>query len=510
MDRLNGVREWLHEVVRSGQSLRRQAVLGVAVATMVTGLLFAGFNYVRERDFLLDTMEQMAIARLDNELLRSPESAQRFWLRLVGETDSLLKPMYLIAPGVRRGDLGSRLQDPGAFRLPLRKDLVDASASRRSDIRVARRTSLWHNRAELHLIAQSASGEVQIGFAIPGLDMHLLGNMAHNALGLLVTALLAGILLYIFLSVWLIRKIRMLRQRFLQIEKGEKPDPLPVGGDDEMDQLFVGFNHMVTELEATDRLRFALADEQAGRREDQEQFAVVRQREVEQRYAALGRLSAGIAHEVNNPLTFIRGAIGPLKRHLQPLLEGREEAQRAPVEELLAVVEEGVERATQIVADMRLLSGTGGVMQSLDVAAGVRQALRLIGWEQRTDRRFVVELPDALPPVRGQEGLLLQVWSNLLVNAIEATEAEQIIKVSAREEDSHIVVTVEDAGEGLPDIAGFDPFEPFASGKESGTGLGLPLVKSLVEKHGGVIELSASSLGGVCATVRLPREERST
>ena len=210
---------------------------------------------------------------------------------------------------------------------------------------------------------------------------------------------------------------------------------------------------------------------------------------------AMGTLAAALAHEVKNPLSGVRGAA-------QLLEPGLDEAGRA----LTHLICEEVDRVVALVDRMEMFAderpidfGPVNIHRVLDRVRQLAEA----GFGR--GRRFVCDYDPSLPPVLGNRDLLVQLFLNLVKNAAEATEeGSGVITLSTRfqvglklsEPDGGgrylpLMVTVQDNGSGIPDAMRHCLFDPFASGKPGGKGLGLALVAKLVADHGGLIELAS-------------------
>jgi two-component system NtrC family sensor kinase len=230
--------------------------------------------------------------------------------------------------------------------------------------------------------------------------------------------------------------------------------------------------------------------------------AVVRSR-------SLGTLAAGTAHEINNPLTFVVANLGFAIRELQ----GAAAPGGAPCEvvEALAEAQEGAERIRLIVHDLRAFSRLeDSAGDGVDVNRVLSSCLNLVGSEVRRRAQLVRELAD-LPPVRGTDGRLGQVFLNLVLNAAQAIPegdppAQTVRVASFVDAGGYVVVEVHDTGVGIaPDVRS-RIFDPFFSTKppHEGSGLGLSICRRIIKGMGG--DITAESVPGRGSTfrVRLP------
>ena len=217
---------------------------------------------------------------------------------------------------------------------------------------------------------------------------------------------------------------------------------------------------------------------------------------VSERMASLGTLAAGVAHEINNPLSFITSNLGYVRTYIE-----HGEGNPAEVISALEDANMGAQRVRKIVLALRSFSRVGdGPQRALDVRLSLEQALTIAGSQLRTRAQVSVNL-GATPLVRADEGRLTQVFLNLLVNAAQAIEpgkpgANEVKLVSSVTTKGDVLIEITDTGCGLSDVARRHLFEPFFTTKPVGvgTGLGLYICHNLVHGMGG--ELSVESVEG--------------
>jgi signal transduction histidine kinase len=248
-----------------------------------------------------------------------------------------------------------------------------------------------------------------------------------------------------------------------------------------------------------------VAIHQARRRRDIEALAEeeARVRELErrlfhaERLSTVGRLAAGMAHEINNPLEGMANYLALLRSDLER--GDRESARRR-----LEGVHEGLRRAEAVVHLVLAHSDPARApMGEVDVAATLRQAAEFV----RSRREFAkvsfdFDLP-ALPHVQGRQTLLGQLFLNIVLNACEAQPQGGEVRIAAHVAEDAVVVTIADRGPGIAAAESGRVFEPFYSTKGS-TGLGLSTCYAIVEQHRGAIEAAPRAGGGAVFTIRLP------
>jgi two-component system cell cycle sensor histidine kinase/response regulator CckA len=228
------------------------------------------------------------------------------------------------------------------------------------------------------------------------------------------------------------------------------------------------------------------------------------------RMGALGTLAASVAHEVNTPLAYVAESLNHVIDRLPALADGRDlEGRIACLSELLEEARRGLEQVKVIASDLHAFARPEERVGAVDLRKVLESALRMASNETRHCARLCVEL-GALPPVRGNEGRLAQVFLNLLSNAAQALPdgqaAEHEIRVIARTSDGQAEVEVSDTGRGIEPGVLPHIFEPFFTTKPvgSGTGLGLAVTRSIVESFGGQISVRSEPGRGTSFTVRLP------
>jgi signal transduction histidine kinase/DNA-binding response OmpR family regulator len=218
-----------------------------------------------------------------------------------------------------------------------------------------------------------------------------------------------------------------------------------------------------------------------------------------EKMAAVGRLAASLAHEINNPLQAIQNSL-----HLA-LHQGLEEEKRR---QFLEMAQQEVTRLVQIVRRMLDFYRPSSAMQPLDVNRPVEDALAIAGKRLQQARIEVVSrLSPNLPPTRGAPNQLTQVFLNVIINALEAMPDGGTLWVGTayHAERRQIVVAFRDSGPGIALEMREHMFEPFHTSKSTGTGLGLAISYGIVERHGGMIEVESPPGSGTTFIVRLPQ-----
>jgi two-component system, NtrC family, sensor kinase len=259
----------------------------------------------------------------------------------------------------------------------------------------------------------------------------------------------------------------------------------------------------------------------------------------QEKMASLGQLTAGIAHEINNPINFVSSNISPLKRDIKDILElmdlykekGTAEFSEdskseiseleedleidyliTEIDQLLAGMEDGAKRTVEIVRGLKLFSRIDEQdVKEVDIHDGLDSTLILLNNSMSGKIKIKKEYGQ-LPMVECLAGKINQVFMNIIGNAIhamidhplEGREPELTIKTST--EDSHVIIAIEDNGPGMPTHVKDKIFEPFFTTKPvgKGTGLGLSIVYTIVENHHGVIWVESELNRGTSFIIKLP------
>jgi signal transduction histidine kinase len=304
-------------------------------------------------------------------------------------------------------------------------------------------------------------------------------HTADTAYAVLAATLILVILasaLGIGISLSLMRPLRRLSDEMRRLSKSPNLNaaPIPVSSDDELGKLTTAFNDMVAEL--------------AGKRALEEEIA------ISNKLTALGRVAAGVAHEINNPLAGMLSCIDTLKKHRE---------QEGLVDRYLPLLQSGLERISRIVQSLLVeVRAThefdpcgpeclDELRPLLDAEVGSRP-LNIV-WENRLS-----------PPTLINRTPTQQILYNLLKNAVEAMPDGGTVSFRAFDGDDGILIEVNDDGPGIPEEERKHLFDPFYTTKPNGTGLGLWIVYNTVERLRGAIRVESQIGEGTLFQVFLP------
>jgi signal transduction histidine kinase len=212
-----------------------------------------------------------------------------------------------------------------------------------------------------------------------------------------------------------------------------------------------------------------------------------------EKLASLGRMSAGIIHEINNPLNFAKTGLFTLKR----MAECFAAEQKTEFIDILRDMEGGINRIIHIVSDLRTFTRPDiGALETVPVLKIIESALRFLSHEWREKVRIEKDIPESLT-LWANRNQATQVLVNLLQNSLDAlntktfTDSRPTIRLSGAEECGHTVIVVRDNGEGIPPENLPKIFDPFFTTKDvgAGMGLGLSICYRIMQQHGGKIDV---------------------
>ncbi|HEY5730954.1 MAG TPA: response regulator [Anaerolineales bacterium] len=229
------------------------------------------------------------------------------------------------------------------------------------------------------------------------------------------------------------------------------------------------------------------------RKVEESQQALLRSEKM----AAAGRLTASIAHEVNNPLQSVQNCLH---------LAGREDISEEKRREYIELARTELERLMKTMQRMLDFYRPGSTkMEKVDVLELLKHVLSLAS-QQMGQRHIevITELPDSLPSIFAVSSQIQQIFFNLILNAFDVMPGGGSLSIRAKSLENGIEILFEDSGPGIPVEMRNNIFEPFFSTKDGGTGLGLTVSYNIVTAHGGTLDLVKGSGDGACFRLFLP------
>lgn len=311
------------------------------------------------------------------------------------------------------------------------------------------------------------------------------------------TVLLAAVV-FMLLSHWVLDPVEQLLGATRRLgETGQVRSGYGSARRDEVGELLRAFDRMASEvMEARSNLEARVAEATA------EIAATQRSLALQERLAATGRLAAGIAHEINNPLGGVRNALERLKR---------DDLTAAKRDQYHALAVEGLERMRDIVRHVLEFARHQPAIGPVDPAGPLRKALAFCAHRFEAEGvRCQDSVPATLPPVTADAGELQQVYLNVLQNALDAMAEdgkESFLRLQADLDAQTISITIADSGVGMTPEECSASVDLFHTTKPvgQGTGLGLSLAHDMVTRSGGTLALASAKGAGTAVTVTLPR-----
>ena len=222
-----------------------------------------------------------------------------------------------------------------------------------------------------------------------------------------------------------------------------------------------------------------------------------------EKLALIGKFAAGISHDIRNPLAVISQASFNIKR----------EAKKLGSEKILKYVEKidkNVSRATEIIEKLLNFSKpTYSKLKRVNLREIIDESIELSRLENRNIDIYISNDLDNSVKIYGDKNSLIQVFVNIIINAMEAMNYEGKIDISMGREGKFALISIKDTGKGIPESIRKQIFEPFFTTKETGTGLGLAIAYRIIKDHGGIIEFKTEENKGTEFIIKLPITEEN-
>ncbi len=306
-------------------------------------------------------------------------------------------------------------------------------------------------------------------------------------IGIVLLGVMTAILVSHLLARTILKPLRLMAVAAKQIARGNLNHRINVDTRDELGELAAAFNTMASSLKERDEQLKEFTRQQIMRSE---------------RLATLGQLSAGVAHEINNPLTGVLTYVRLIIKRLDKRSDSDGEFRR-----YLDKVEKETERVSTIVKNLLDFARQRDPnLKSVDVNMVISESLDLLEHKIRLQNVEVEKYLAILPRVTADFSQLQQVFMNLIINAIEAMEhgGKLVIKTLYDEASKMVEIEFTDTGIGIPKENLPKIFEPFYTTKSKGTGMGLAVVFGIIAQHKGEIDVQSETNKGTTFEIRLP------
>jgi len=349
-------------------------------------------------------------------------------------------------------------------------------------------------------------GHAMIGMTTRYIDETIAG-LRNKMIWITAIAIIVAMMITSIVVRLSLRPIEELAMATGRVAGGDYDVKVREGRNDEIGELAASFNKMTDDLKLS---RNALVEKElleelvVELRETQEQLVQAG------KLAAVGQLAAGVAHEINNPMA---GIMGYAQLLAEKMRRKQEQGIAAPeIPKLLSYVEsmeKQSQRCKQIVQNLLKFARASSEADSstVDCNQVLSETLSLITHQLDTNRiALVTDLQPGLPPVLGHEGKMQQIYTNIIINAMQAMEAGGTITATTSVERGRVITRIKDTGVGIPKEHFDKIFEPFftTKGIGKGTGLGLSVTYGLVQDMGGQISIESTVGAGTTFTISFP------
>ena len=326
--------------------------------------------------------------------------------------------------------------------------------------------------------------ELHLGIREDGLK-HTLARMRIVTIPIIFFVTFLGIVASFVFSRLITKPLNKFVEFTKVLGRGEFGRKVEVRSEDEVGYLARNFNRLSMELK--------MAKEKI-----EEAYTYTHLLQAE-KLSSIGQISAGLAHELKNPMTALKMLFQAFKE--QPDMT-KEDAE---------VISNEIEKIDRILTDFIGFVKQKGLRYSkIDLNALIDRVLSLAAFDiENTDIAVHKDMLEGLPPVKADRALLEQVFLNLIINAIHAMPGGGEIRISGKTDESFTEVMIWDIGVGIPPDIRSKVFDPFFTTKADGTGLGLSIAYNIIKSHGGKLFFNSNEGKGTVFTVRLPKEEEN-
>jgi len=357
----------------------------------------------------------------------------------------------------------------------------------------------------VHPPGRQVLGLLELRIALGPLEAKVLAFRRGFVLVLSGAVVVLAALLYLFGRAEVVDPVAALVEGTRRVARDELDVEIRVHSRGELGVLAGSFNEMTRSLR---RLEDDLTGFMAGLEQQVEartadlraaQETLVRTETL----SSLGKLSASIAHEINNPLA---GILTFAKLVSRTLAEGTpDDARRALLQRNLALIERETQRCSAIVRNLLDFARERPMQpRPMDARVALEEALSLLASEARTQGIALERDLAPVPDVLADFGQLRQAFLNIAANACEAMGTSGRLCVTTRASEEAVEIAFSDTGPGIPPERLAHIFDPFFTTKERGTGLGLSVVYGIVDRHGGEVDVRSEVGKGTSFTIRLP------
>lgn len=325
-------------------------------------------------------------------------------------------------------------------------------------------------------------GTLRIGISLESLKKEVSLLVLKSVLYTGVFIVLA-IVIIAFLFGLITNPLKLLTKEMDETKPGDDAPLLSSTSQDEIGSLRKSFYRLLKRIK----------DDEREREETQRSLLMT------EKMAAIGKLTAGVAHEINNPLG---GALNCIYHFRKGSLPPERQT------EYLQLMENGIKRIQKTVTNLLEYARAPKLERTAtDLHTIIDKSLSLLDYQIRKNQIDVVrEISDKLPSIKVDRNQMSQVFVNVFLNSIQAMGEGGTLKIGVGASDERLILTISDTGKGIPEDVLPRVFDPFftTKGEGSGTGLGLWITQGIVERHGGTVQLSSHEGKGTTVEIQLP------
>jgi len=362
-------------------------------------------------------------------------------------------------------------------------------------------------KCHAHPQSQKVLGVIDVTMSLKDVDAEMIRTRGRILMVTVFSIVFVSLIVSLVLIHFVERPVKELVLGTKRISEGDLKHFIPVTTNDEMGHLASSFNQMTRDLQkAREEIEEGIRNlEQKVEERTTELKSAQSQLLHSEKLAAVGKLAATVAHEINNPLTGVYTYIRLMERKIAQGLPGAADIEKYKA--YLDTMRREVERTTAIVQN--LLDFTrpkDPVRKQINLALVIEESLSLLQNKLRLNNIEVVNDMRLLPELLADPAHMKQVFINIMVNACEAMEGGGTLTINSEfsEEENTATVSIRDTGIGIDRENLERIFDPFFSTKEKGTGLGLSVVGGIVARHGGRVDIDSMPGQGTSIRVTLP------
>ena len=357
-----------------------------------------------------------------------------------------------------------------------------------------------------HPPEQKVLGVLDIGMSLADVDEEIKSAQNKMIIFAIIAFLVISMAISISINRYVTRPVRELVKATKKIAEGDLNYSIPVKTEDEIGQLASSFGHMTSDLKKLDEklLEWGKTLEQKVEQRTEELRKTQNQLLQSEKMASLGKLAAGVAHEINSPLTGILT--------YSSLLFKAKQNEDPEKEDLEVIVNETNRCKTIVKGLLDFARQTEPQRAWSDINEVIDKSINLISHQAGIQNvKIEKKIKPDLPKIMIDPGQIQQVFINILLNAIEAMPQGGILTVSSGIEGQMAVIGFADTGIGIPEENLPKIFDPFFTTKKigKGTGLGLSVSYGIIERHQGKLGVKSQLGQGTTFTVKLPIKEEA-